>query len=245
MTTTTPQFPPQPGTVVFSPGLTARLKRVALFSGLTDEELAPLVQRCRRRTFPPNTALIHQGDPGETLYLLLAGRVAVQRVAPSGEAVHVADCGPDEYFGELSLLDGKPRSADVVTTETADVLMLDRAAFQECLAGSPRMAAGILEVLAARLRHANDQTTSHITQDVTGRLASYLLSALPANAAPETGGLIRLETVHKQREIAQRIGTSRETVNRALARLKQSGVLREKDGHLLVHRARLRALAEH
>lgn len=102
------------------------LRRIPLFSGLAESELAPLANRCRRRLFPPREALFHEGDDGQTLYLILSGFVNIQRQTAEGTIVHVARRGPGEHFGELSLFDDLPRSADAVTDTTCDLLMLDR-----------------------------------------------------------------------------------------------------------------------
>lgn len=216
----------------------SQLKQVPLFSGLDDESLQMLARSCRRRHFPARVALFHQDDPGQTLYLIVSGRVNLQKPTAAGTTVGIAQRGPGDYIGEMSLLDGLPRSADAVTAEATDVLMLDRPEFLKCLKDSPKMALHIITKLTARLRESDAQLVSNQTLDVMGRLAAFLLEAAQTQGMPEPGrgGGVRLTTRLTQQEIASRIGTTRETVSRALTRLKTSGALGPTDssGHLLI-----------
>ena len=98
-----------------SNGIEGMLRRIPLFSALTDEELGPLAARCRRRLFPTRERLFHEGDVGQTLYLIVAGHVTIERVTTEGVVVHLARRGPGEHFGEMALLDDLPRSADAIT----------------------------------------------------------------------------------------------------------------------------------
>ena len=217
------------------------LRRIPLFSGLTDSELTPLSVRCRRRLFPPQEALFHEGDAGQTLYLILSGYVTIQRVVPDGATVFVARRGPGDHFGELSLFDDLPRSADVVTDTACDLLMLDRRELLFFLETHPQVSWEIIRTLSTRLREAADHMVSSETRDVLSRLASCILESAEA-ATPDTRGHVHLKNVSDGR-LAQRIGATRETVNRRLARLKQMGVVRREGTTLIVvNQERLRTL---
>ena len=109
------------------------LKRDSLFAGLEDRYLQEVAQRVRRRKFPAHEAIFHEEDEGATLYILVSGHVHIQQTLPSGETVHIATRGPGEHFGELSLLDGKPRMADAITAEPCDLLLLSRTEFIRCV----------------------------------------------------------------------------------------------------------------
>jgi CRP-like cAMP-binding protein len=222
-------------------GLTDALRSVPLFACVDAATLSALSARCRRRTFPPRTALFHEGDPGHTLYLVLSGHVNVQAVNEAdGAPVHIARRGPGEHFGELSLLDGGRRSTDaVVGSEPAELLLLDRDAFLEVMREHPGLAQNIIAALTARLREATRATLEHQTCDVTGRLARLLLDAAAEQGS--TDGGVRLTAT--QAEIATRIGARRETVSRALARLKASGAARpDGKGAWKLDRAKLERL---
>src|SRR5207244_6131385 len=98
------------------------LRQVPLFGDLDQGSLERLAARSRRRRFAAHEALFHEGDPGYTLYVVISGHVNVQRTLVSGEVFHIGQCGPGEPVGEMSLFDGKPRMADVVTAEPCEVL---------------------------------------------------------------------------------------------------------------------------
>ena len=217
------------------------LRRIPLFSGLADTELAPLALRCRRRLFPSREALFHEGDAGQTLYLILSGHVNIQRETPDGSIVHVARRGPGDHFGELSLFDDLPRSADALTDTACDLLMLDRRELLFFLETHPQVSWAIIRTLSSRLREASDRMVSSETRDVLARLAACLLESAEAGT-PDTRGHIRLDGLSDGR-LAQRIGATRETVNRRLSRLKQMGILRRDGTTLIVQNTeRLRTL---
>ncbi len=208
------------------------LRRIPLFSGLTDAELVPLATRCRRRLFPPREALFHEGDAGQTLYLILSGYVTIQRVVPGGTVVFVARRGPGDHFGELSLFDDLPRSADAVTETACDLLMLDRRELMFFLETHPQVSWEIIRTLSSRLREAADRMVSSETRDVLARVAACLLESAQAGT-PDARGHITIEGLSDGR-LAQRIGATRETVNRRLSRLKQMGILRRENVTLII-----------
>ena len=203
----------------------ALLRQVPLFAALDDELREAIALRTRRRTFEAGQALFHEGDPGHTLYVILSGRVNVQRVTPSGEVLHIADRGPGEFVGEMALIDGKPRMADVVTAEACDLLMVDRAAFLECMERSPRIAWLVAGCMVERLREAADHQEKIQSRDVLGRVAGALLELMDLQGTDPVPGGRRLRAQITQQELAERVGTTRESVNRAFRRLKQVGAV--------------------
>ncbi|MGC8666930.1 MAG: Crp/Fnr family transcriptional regulator [Chthonomonadales bacterium] len=219
------------------------LKQVPIFSALDEDALAVLSTHCRRRSFPAGEAIFHEGDPGHTLYVIVRGRVSIQTITASGEVVHIAERGPGEPFGELSLIDGKPRMADAVTSEACDVLVLDREGFLLAIEESPRIALSIMATLADRLRQAADHQESFRELNVTGRLSEFLLGLLQTHGSPTASGQ-RIDVRFSQQEIAERIGATRETVNRALANLRRVGAIRmEGRAIVVVNPAKLRRYA--
>jgi CRP-like cAMP-binding protein len=222
--------------------LLAQLRQVPLFSGLDDETLQPLAACCRRRRFGAKEALFHEDDPGQTLYVVVSGCVSIEKVTESGKTVHIARRGPGEHFGELSLVDDMPRSASVVTDEPCELLMLHQSEFAQCLEKHPAIALNIIRALALRLRQAMDQSVKNETLDVMGRLAAFLLEAAAAQGVNDPAGGKRLPRLTEQ-EIADRIGTTRESVNRKLSRLKEIGAVRRSGRSLIVmNRRKLRDL---
>lgn len=220
------------------------LRSVDLFAGLEPEVLAAIATRTRRRSFPAQEALFHEGDPGETLYVIVKGEVSIQRVGGAGEIIQIARRGPGDPIGELALIDGKPRMADAVTAETCDLLVLDRPSFLAWIEESPRIAAAVMRCLGRRVREAADDLEHHVTRSVLVRVAAALLEFAPAEApspsdAAETPR-IRIST----QALAQRVGATRESVSRSLARLRRMGALAEGRALIVRNRALLRSLTE-
>jgi CRP/FNR family transcriptional regulator, cyclic AMP receptor protein len=209
------------------------LRQVPLFTGLDEESLRLLSRRSRRRRFASGHTLFCQGDPGHTLYVVIAGRVNIERLTASGERLHITHRLAGEVFGEMAVIDGKPRMADAVTAGETELLMLDRDDFLSCLRQSPEIAVGIIACLSERLREAADLLESHLSRDVLGRVSVALLEWAGTHGAPGPDGEVRIATRFTQQALAEQIGASRESVNRALSSLKAVGAVRL-DGRQLV-----------
>ncbi len=202
------------------------LQGVAIFSGLDEKLLEPLAQVCRFRHFGANEALFHEGDPGHTLYIIVSGQVRIQKVSASGKTMVLAHRGAGETIGEMAVLSGEPRSADAVTGEPSELLMLERSDFVRYLVQVPEVALNVVACLASRLREAMEQREEREELDVLGRVAKLLLdrAETPGGEPVEKGELI--EVTLSQQQIADQIGATRVSVNRAIARLKSAQALR-------------------
>ncbi len=130
------------------------LKNVPLFQELDEPNLQVVARLTRHHTYPPNRALFHAGDSGHTLYVILSGRVRIEKISASGETIHLAYRGPGDHFGELSLLDDSPRMATVCTVTECECLTVERDAFRQCLLHAPAVALQVMVFLAKRLREA-------------------------------------------------------------------------------------------
>ncbi|MBC8141667.1 MAG: Crp/Fnr family transcriptional regulator [Armatimonadetes bacterium] len=209
-----------------------QLRKIQLFAGLEEESLKLLAARCRRRKFGAGEALFHEGDPGQTLYIVLSGCVIIQRVTKTMETVHIAERGAGEHFGELALFDDKPRSADAETGTACELLLLDGRYLRQFLEAHPSVAWNIIRALSARLRENSDQAVRSNALDVTGRLAGFLCDqCLPLKPDPVTKAYLLPRLTDEQ--IATRINTSRESVNRRLAHLKAMRLI-SRDGRAIV-----------
>lgn len=215
------------------PSTIALLKKLPLFAALDDAAIAELAVHCRRRAFRAHEALFHEGDPGYTLYIIITGSVHIQRDTASGSTVHIAQRGPGEPFGEMALINEKPRMADAVTAAPTELLMLDREAFLRCVERSPRIAFGVMSYLADRLREAGAHLESRQSLDVRGRLAEKLLELGDLHGIAQEDGAVRIEAKITQQSLAEQIGTTRESINRELARLRGVRALRT-EGRTLV-----------
>jgi CRP-like cAMP-binding protein len=128
------------------------LKKVPLFADLLVRELTAVASIAREREFPPGTVIIREGEVGESLYIILAGRVSVIKDLGTPRELHIADIGRDDYFGEMALFDRGPRSASVVAREPTEALELSRLEFNEIMKEFPRIAIHACRVFSRRLR---------------------------------------------------------------------------------------------
>jgi CRP/FNR family transcriptional regulator, cyclic AMP receptor protein len=215
-----------------SSDLRTHLRNIPLFCDLDEEALQLLAHRCQRRKFPAKTALFHEGDPGLTLYVIVSGRVNIERTTGAGETVHIAKMAAGDHFGEFSLVDEKPRSATAVTETACEIVVLHRPEFVRCVEKHPSIAFNIIKTLVAHLRESADRTVRYRSLDVLGRLSAYLLEAV-AVGKPASAGGIEIERATEV-EIAARIGATRESVNRKLAYLRSIGVVTRVGRRLVV-----------
>ena len=209
------------------------LRRVPLFASLPDEQLQSLNRHVVVQTCGKGETLFQENQPGRTLYAVLSGAVNIERLTPDGGLVHIAKRGEGEVFGEMALIDGRPRMADAVTAERSVLLVLERDALMRCIRESPEVALGIMAYLADRLRQAGDRLENTQTLNVIGRLCARLLELSQAHGVTDPNGGLRLSTKVSQQNLAEQIGTTRESVNRALSELAKMRAIR-KDGRTIV-----------
>ena len=200
------------------------LRQVALFAGLEDDQLRTLAKVTVTRTFPKESFIILADEEGDALFVIAKGQVKVSLVSEDGREVILSLLGPGAVFGELSLLDGKPRSANVVATEDTELVMLRRSDFLQLLHRVPQIAISLLAELAARLRKTDRKIEGLALLDVTSRISETLLqlASEQGNDTPQ-GVMVRSRPTHQQ--LANMSGTTRETVSRVLKRLESQGYI--------------------
>lgn len=208
-----------------------QLRSVPLFAGLDDGTLKELAARCRRRTFGAGTALFREGDSGQTLYIVLSGSVLIRRAAADAGSAYLARRGAGENFAERALFDDLPSTADAETESDCELLLLDRRDLMRFLEADPSAAWGIIRALSARLRESSGQAVRSASLDVLGRLAAFLYDQC-ATVKPNGAKAYTLPRMTNE-QIAQRIDTSRESVNRSLARLTAMGAI-ARDGRTII-----------
>ncbi len=201
------------------------LERVPLFEGLSGEALDNLVQATTRKSYPKDTTLVEENESGETLYMILSGKVKVTNIGHDGKEVILAILGEGEFFGEMSLLDKEPRSANVITTDRTEMMTLRRKEFMNLLENNKEILSKVLAVLAGRLRHANAQIRSLALLDVLGRIARLLLDIAQKEGRELLDGSVVFRRPTHQ-EIASMVGTSRETVSRMIGDLSRDGYIK-------------------
>jgi CRP/FNR family cyclic AMP-dependent transcriptional regulator len=203
-----------------TPVSTALLKTVPLFASLPDEQLRALVPAVTRRSAPRGSLIMAAGDPTDSLYIVISGRLKVMMSDSDGKEVILSILGPGEFFGEMGLIDDHPRSASVVAMEPCELLALTRRDFRKCLAENFDMAMAVMRGLVKRLREADRKIGSLALLDVYGRVARLLLDM----AEDVDGQKIVTRRLPKQ-DIAKMVGASREMVSRVMKDLQLGGYI--------------------
>ena len=204
---------------------TAILRRVPLLAVLPDHELASLAQHARPRQYRAGTIIFHRDDPGTTLHIITAGLVKLVLTSLEGREVTVGILRPENFFGELALLDGGPRSASAIALDAVETLTLDRSPFVAILERQPQMAGALLGVLGDRLRRTDELVQDILFLDLPGRLAKHLLALAGDHGVPAADGT-RIELRLNQSDLAAIVGATRESVNRCLNAYAERGLLR-------------------
>ena len=193
------------------------LATVPLFNGLDRIELERFAEVTREKSYPKGSVILFEDDPGDSLFVVRDGRVKVVLIGEDGREVILGVLGVGEYFGELSLIDDRPRSAHVIAMEDSNLLVLRREDFRKRVESSPSVAWSLLTELSRRLRRADDKIGGLVLLDVPGRIAPLLLDLA------EESGTNAIEKTLTHQTIAQMIGASRETVSRAMKDFQDAG----------------------
>jgi CRP/FNR family cyclic AMP-dependent transcriptional regulator len=213
----------------------AALARVSLFAGLNADDLRELAVAARRRTFQAGDAILHRDEPGHVLYVIRSGRVKICLTSPDGQEIVLALFGMGDYFGELALLDGQPRSASAIAIETTETLALQRADFLRAVQRYPRIAISIMQVLAQRLRQTDVLVEDLLFLDVHGRVAKKLLDLAETHGTRTAEG-IRIEMRLTQGALAALVGASRESVNKVMGYFTDKQLVRTDKYHVTILR---------
>lgn len=201
------------------------LKNNPLFAVLDPEGAAALRSSLVEVGITKGQALFREGEPGDQMYVILDGKVKLGQTSPDGRESLLAVLGPGEMFGELSLFDPGVRASTATALTDAVVLGLSNEQLMPWLAGRPEVAAALLQALARRLRRTNEAMGDLVFSDVPGRVAKALMDLGEKFGTVTTDGLLVTHDM-TQEELAQLVGASRETVNKALADFTQRGWIR-------------------
>ncbi len=207
------------------------LRTIPLFSSVGDEDLASIASLLIERRFPKNKTIVEEGLPGDYMYVIREGRVKVTKLSGDGREKILEMLEEGDFFGEMSLLDSAPRSASVKALADVTILALARNDFLNVLKRSPDLALAVIQELTRRLRQIDEQASSLSFQRVKERTQGLLLRL--AREETDVDGCLATPAITHQ-QIADMIGTSRETVTRALKTLKDQGWLAKQGKHYLV-----------
>ena len=222
---------------------TDALRQTPLFSGLDDEATESLATSMSETHLDRSEVLFREGDSGDRLYVVTEGKMKLGRSSADGRENLLAVLGPGQMFGELSLFDPGPRSATATAVTDCRLASLGHTELQRWLIDRPDVARGLLFQLANRLRRTNEVVADLVFSDVPGRVAKALLD-LSTRFGRQADDGIHVHHDLTQEELAQLVGASRETVNKALADFANRGWLRlEPRSVVLVDAERLRRRA--
>jgi len=195
---------------------------------------APLIEKmaalATTRTFGKNAIIVSEGDETDSLYIVLAGRAKVFVADENGRELQLNQIGPGEYFGEVTL-DGGPRSASIMALEECRCAVVKRAELTTFLERNPEFALHLVRKLAHRVRSLTESVRSLALMDVYGRVARLLLEL-----AEERDGRLVVKESLTHRDIASRVGASREMISRIFSDLADGGYVRKEDRHLVIMR---------
>jgi CRP-like cAMP-binding protein len=210
------------------------LAQVPLFSHLPDEGLDELGQKLQRRRFEREQIIFHKNDPGSTLYIIISGKVKIVLPSAEGEAVLVALLSTGDFFGELSLFDGEPRSATSIASEPTDILTLDQEDLFEYLRGNPNAAEEIFSELSLRLRRTDELLSDAAFCNLSTRLSKRILDLAERYGQPNEEGNTRINMRLRQQDLADMVGATRESVNKMLKTYKLKNLLSIKRGYITI-----------
>ena len=204
-----------------------------IFLALDHEGAAALRASLTERAVAKGEIIFQEGEPGDRLYVILEGKVKLGRSSNDGRESLLAILGPGEMFGELSLFDPGPRTSTAAALTDAVILALSNEQLRPWLAGRPEVAAALLQALARRLRRTNEAMADLVFSDVPGRVAKALMDLGEKFGEITSEGLMVTHDM-TQEELAQLVGASRETVNKALADFAQRGWIRLESRQVMI-----------
>ncbi len=207
------------------------LKTVPLFSGLSDNDLARVVDLMVTKRYKKHNLIFFEDDLGQNLFIIKMGRVKISRIDESGGEVIFAIMGEAEFFGELSIIDGLTRSATVTALEDVELLVLRRGDFLDLLQRYPQISITLLKELANRIRKSDTQIKSLSLQDARGRVATTLIR-LAEDIGVMREGKVVIKKLPLQKDLANISGTSRETISRVIKKLEEENKLIKKQNTL-------------
>jgi CRP/FNR family transcriptional regulator, cyclic AMP receptor protein len=201
------------------------LARAGMFQGVEPRAVSALTAELPPVHFPSGRTVFVEGEPGDRLYIVISGKVKIGRRSPDGRENLLTILGPADMFGELSVFDPGPRTSSATTITEVLAVSMDRETVRAWIADRPEITEIMLRVLARRLRRTNHDLADLIFTDVPGRVAKQLLRLAQRFGAQE-GDALRVSHDLTQEEIAQLVGASRETVNKALSDFARRGWIR-------------------
>jgi len=209
------------------------LKQIPLFSELGDRDLEKIIQVASQKRYHKDNTILIEEEVGSTMFVILSGRVKISRISDDGREVILSILSDGDFFGEMSLLDGHTRSANVTSIDESELLVIRREEFLQMLKDFPQIAINLLKELAQRIRKRDEHIKSLSLQDATGRVATTLLRIAEDSGVFRKGQVEILE-LPLQQDLANMAGTSRETISRVIKSLCDDGYLKKQSGKIII-----------
>lgn len=209
------------------------LKNIPLFSELSEKDLEKVLQVANRQRYHKENLILIEEEVGSSMFVILEGRVKISRISDDGREVILAILSEGDFFGEMSLLDGHTRSANVTAIDDSELLVIRREEFLQMLHDYPQIAINLLKELAQRIRKGDEHIKSLSLQDAKGRVANTLLR-IAEDYGVFRKGQVEINELPLQQDLANMAGTSRETISRVIKTLIQQAYLKKERGKIII-----------
>ncbi len=197
---------------------------VPIFADLPTETIETIEKAGTRRNYKKDSVILLEEDAGSALFVIISGKVKVARTSADGKEVILTILGDSDFFGEMAILDGQTRSANVIATEDSELFMIRREDFLHLLTIHPEVSIALLQELTQRLRQADMKIKSLTLKDAEGKVATVLLQ-IADDLGTIKHGKVEIEKMPLQQDLANMAGTSRETISRTLHTFAKKGLV--------------------
>jgi len=208
------------------------LRSIPIFSGLEEEDLERIANLCVHKTCAPNQVILVEEESGQSLFIIKRGSVKVSHVSEEGREVILSILNAGDFFGEMAVLDGRGRSANVTALAETELLVLRRGDFLGLLEDYPQISIALLRELAGRIRASDSHISTLSLKDAMGRVAMALIH-VAEKTGRRRGQEVVIPKLPIQQDLANMAGTARETISRAMSQFEEMGYL-QREGRRLV-----------
>jgi CRP/FNR family transcriptional regulator, cyclic AMP receptor protein len=209
------------------------IRAVPIFSELDDSEVKKIAEIGINRKYTKNGIIFLEEEEGAALFIITSGKVKVVRTDDQGKEVILSILGEGDFFGEMAILDGLPRSATVVSIDDSELFMIHRRDFLQLIEKSPQVAVSLLRELTRRLRKSDEQIKSLSLKDAVGRVANVIIQLADDSGKIKQGQVI-IPDFPLQQDLANMAGTSRETISRTLHQFIREGLLEQRGNSIII-----------
>ena len=209
------------------------LKKVPIFSGISSKDMEKIVAVTHQKKYRKDNMILIEEEAGQTMFILMSGQVKVSRISEDGREVILAVMGEGDFFGELSLLDGQSRSANVTVIKDSEMLLINRDDFLNLLNEFPQIAIQLLRELASRMRKSDAQIKSLSLKNATGKVTGTI-HRLAEDIGVIDNNQVRIDNLPTQQDLANMAGTSRETISRVFQRLMNDKYVAKEGSKLVI-----------